>query len=169
MTTTYTKRPLIISNGHKIFQMVIKYTNLYHSKALQNLPKFGIFGLRTNNLATPVWPSKLWDNLSCVAIFSKTMDLFFWLYRNIDADYRSCRKPHLQQKCFIAWAQSARATRLGKFSQIGHFFTLDGFLKSTGQILGSFIHVKSYVFLQKWFWLHIGRYFRKLIRSPWRW
>jgi hypothetical protein len=32
--------------------MVIKYTNIYHSKALQNLPKFGIFGLKTNHLAT---------------------------------------------------------------------------------------------------------------------
>jgi hypothetical protein len=32
--------------------MVIKYTSLYHSKALQNLPKFGIFGLKTNHLAT---------------------------------------------------------------------------------------------------------------------
>jgi hypothetical protein len=32
--------------------MVIKYSNIYHSKALQNLPKFGIFGLKTNHLAT---------------------------------------------------------------------------------------------------------------------
>jgi hypothetical protein len=37
---------------HKIFQIVIKYTNIYYSKALQNLPKFGIFGLKTNHLAT---------------------------------------------------------------------------------------------------------------------
>jgi hypothetical protein len=34
MTTNYT-------NGHKIFQMVMKYTNIYHSKALQNVPKLG--------------------------------------------------------------------------------------------------------------------------------
>jgi hypothetical protein len=34
--------------------MVIKYTNIYHSKALQNLPKFGLFGLKTNHLATLV-------------------------------------------------------------------------------------------------------------------
>jgi hypothetical protein len=32
--------------------MVIKYTNIYHAKALQNLPKFRIFGLKTNHLAT---------------------------------------------------------------------------------------------------------------------
>jgi hypothetical protein len=37
-----------------MFQMVIKYTNIYHSKALHNLPKFGIFGLKTNHLATLV-------------------------------------------------------------------------------------------------------------------
>jgi hypothetical protein len=34
--------------------MVIKYTNIYHSKAVKNLPKFGIFGLKTNHLATLV-------------------------------------------------------------------------------------------------------------------
>jgi hypothetical protein len=32
--------------------MVIKYTNIYHSNALQNIPKFGIFGLKINHLAT---------------------------------------------------------------------------------------------------------------------
>jgi hypothetical protein len=36
MTTNYTKRAFGI-----IFQMVIKYTNFFHSKALQNLPKLG--------------------------------------------------------------------------------------------------------------------------------
>jgi hypothetical protein len=46
----YTKSPQTIPNGHKlgipngrkIFQMVIKYTNIFHhSKAFQNLPKVG--------------------------------------------------------------------------------------------------------------------------------
>jgi hypothetical protein len=32
--------------------MVIKYTNIYHSKAFQNFTKIGIFGLKTNHLAT---------------------------------------------------------------------------------------------------------------------
>jgi hypothetical protein len=41
-----------MSNVRKIFQMAIKYNNIYHSEALQNLPKFGIFGLKTNHLAT---------------------------------------------------------------------------------------------------------------------
>jgi hypothetical protein len=36
MTTNYTKRPYIIPNGRKILLMVIKYTNIFHSKALQN-------------------------------------------------------------------------------------------------------------------------------------
>jgi hypothetical protein len=41
-------------NGRKIFQMVIKYSNIFHSKAIQNLPKLqiGIFVLKTNHLAT---------------------------------------------------------------------------------------------------------------------
>jgi hypothetical protein len=43
-----------ISNGRKILQMVIKYTNIFHSKAIQNLPKIGIFGLKINYLATLV-------------------------------------------------------------------------------------------------------------------
>jgi hypothetical protein len=30
-----------ISNGRKIDQMVTKYTKIFHSKTLQNLPKFG--------------------------------------------------------------------------------------------------------------------------------
>jgi hypothetical protein len=47
MTTNCTKLPQIIPNGHKIFQNIPTFT-----KALQNLPKFGIFGLKTNHLAT---------------------------------------------------------------------------------------------------------------------
>jgi hypothetical protein len=34
--------------------MAIKYINFFQSKALQNLPKIGIFGLKTNHLATLV-------------------------------------------------------------------------------------------------------------------
>jgi hypothetical protein len=34
-----TKWPQNISHGRKIFQMTIKYTNIFNSKALQNLPK----------------------------------------------------------------------------------------------------------------------------------
>jgi hypothetical protein len=41
ITTKYTKWPLDISNGRKIDQMVIKYTKIFHSKTLQNLPKLG--------------------------------------------------------------------------------------------------------------------------------
>jgi hypothetical protein len=41
MTTNYTKLPYIMPNGHKRFQVVIKYNNIFYSKALQNLPKLG--------------------------------------------------------------------------------------------------------------------------------
>jgi hypothetical protein len=50
MTTSYTKLPLIVADGRKICHMVIKYTNIFHSNALQ----IGIFGLKINHLATLV-------------------------------------------------------------------------------------------------------------------
>jgi hypothetical protein len=40
-TMYFTKRPQNIPNGHKIFQMVIKYTHLFHSMARQTIPIFG--------------------------------------------------------------------------------------------------------------------------------
>jgi hypothetical protein len=33
-------------NGRNIFQMSTEYISLFNSKALQNLPSFGIFGLK---------------------------------------------------------------------------------------------------------------------------
>jgi hypothetical protein len=36
-------------------QVFIKYTDIFHFKTLQNFPKFGIFGLKTNHLATLGW------------------------------------------------------------------------------------------------------------------
>jgi hypothetical protein len=53
MTTSHTKRPYIIPNGRKIFQMVIKY--LHQHFPFQGPPKFTqiwIFGSKTNHLAT---------------------------------------------------------------------------------------------------------------------
>jgi hypothetical protein len=41
MTTKYTKWPKNVSNGRNIDQMDIKYTNIFHYKTLQNLPKLG--------------------------------------------------------------------------------------------------------------------------------
>jgi hypothetical protein len=35
-----------IPNGHKIFQMVIIYDNIFHFKALQKFTRTGIFGLK---------------------------------------------------------------------------------------------------------------------------
>jgi hypothetical protein len=53
---TATKLP----NGHKIYQIcsfeifrhTLKYTNIFNSKALQNLPKLVFFGLKMCHLAT---------------------------------------------------------------------------------------------------------------------
>jgi hypothetical protein len=39
MTIKYSKLSQIIPNGGKIDQMAIKYTNIFHCKTLQNLPK----------------------------------------------------------------------------------------------------------------------------------
>jgi hypothetical protein len=52
MTTHYTKRPYIIPKDHPLHQTALRYTNIFHSKSLQNIPKFGIFGLKINHLAT---------------------------------------------------------------------------------------------------------------------
>jgi hypothetical protein len=41
ITTKYTKWPQNITNGSKMDQMVIKYTKIFRSKTLQNLPKLG--------------------------------------------------------------------------------------------------------------------------------
>jgi hypothetical protein len=41
ITIKYTQWPQNISNGCKIDEMAMKYTNIYHCKFLQNLPKLG--------------------------------------------------------------------------------------------------------------------------------
>jgi hypothetical protein len=41
ITRNYTKLPENIPNGRKILAMVIKYTNIFDSKAHQNIPKLG--------------------------------------------------------------------------------------------------------------------------------
>jgi hypothetical protein len=42
----------------------IKYTIIFHSKTLQNLPKFGFFCLKTNHLATLRTTRVSWNNLT---------------------------------------------------------------------------------------------------------
>jgi hypothetical protein len=39
IVTKLPKRPLDIPNGRHIFQMAMAYANLFHSKAVQNLPE----------------------------------------------------------------------------------------------------------------------------------
>jgi hypothetical protein len=46
----YTKWPQTIPNGHELYKMAVKYTNNFHSKAIQNILKF--FCLKINHLAT---------------------------------------------------------------------------------------------------------------------
>jgi hypothetical protein len=41
ITIKYKERPQNIPNGRKIDQMAIKYTNIFHRKSFQNLPKLG--------------------------------------------------------------------------------------------------------------------------------
>jgi hypothetical protein len=41
MTIKYTEWPQNIPNGRKIHQMAVNYTNIFHCKTLQNLPKLG--------------------------------------------------------------------------------------------------------------------------------
>jgi peptidyl-tRNA hydrolase len=50
--TKCTKWSLNIPNVCKIFQMAIKYINIFKSMALQNLPKLGVMVLKINRLAT---------------------------------------------------------------------------------------------------------------------
>jgi hypothetical protein len=72
-----------ITNDHKLYQTDINYTkwswntytNIYDSKALQNLPKFGILGLKTNHLATLPEIRWLWTML----VFSEP--LLSWFYK----------------------------------------------------------------------------------------
>jgi hypothetical protein len=43
----------IIPDGHKLYQTEVKYTNIFHSKALKNIPIcIGIFGMKINHMAT---------------------------------------------------------------------------------------------------------------------
>jgi hypothetical protein len=51
MTTHYIKRLWIVPNGLKIFQMVIKCSNIFYSKALQILPKMGFLA----------WKQTIWQ------------------------------------------------------------------------------------------------------------
>jgi hypothetical protein len=41
ITTKYTKVTLNLPNSRKIFQMAVKYSNIIHTEALQNIPKLG--------------------------------------------------------------------------------------------------------------------------------
>jgi hypothetical protein len=63
MTTKFTKSPSNLPIGRKIYQIAVKYTNIFHYNTLQNLPKSGIFGLKIYHLAT-LRTYNLWRNYS---------------------------------------------------------------------------------------------------------
>jgi hypothetical protein len=48
---TITKWPLNVTKGRKVFQMAMLYTNIFHLKAPQNIPKFGYL----------VWKYNIWQ------------------------------------------------------------------------------------------------------------
>jgi hypothetical protein len=52
ITIKYTKSQKILPDGHQIGLMAVIYTDIFHRKTLQNLPKLENFGLKTNHLAT---------------------------------------------------------------------------------------------------------------------
>jgi hypothetical protein len=60
-----------ISNGRKIDQMFIKYTNIFHCKTFQNLPKLEFLVWNTNHLATLFW-SWFWESPFSAKTFSAT-------------------------------------------------------------------------------------------------
>jgi hypothetical protein len=74
----------------------------------------------------------------------------------------------LQNFIGLAKLVTDRATRLGELLPFGRLFTLGSFLKNgnVALILGNWFQV-MYSFGQKWDWLPIGRFFNKLIWSPW--
>jgi hypothetical protein len=53
MNMNYTKGPQIMPIGRKIDQMLIKYTNNFHCKTLQNLPKGGFLVSKYLNIWQP--------------------------------------------------------------------------------------------------------------------
>jgi hypothetical protein len=79
-----------------MFQMAIKYHNIVHSNALQILTKLGIFGLKTNHLATLLLGqvrlvSDVYILLSTIwmSIFWRSVNWFYNLMvGNFDVDKR---------------------------------------------------------------------------------
>jgi hypothetical protein len=54
MTTNFTKWPKSIPIGRKISQRIVKYANIFHSKALQNVPNWDFWYENIPHLATLV-------------------------------------------------------------------------------------------------------------------
>jgi hypothetical protein len=59
-----------IPNACKIFQMAMKYFNIFRSKALQNLPKLVFLVLKRNQPATLLWEERSAD-IGCPVLEQK--------------------------------------------------------------------------------------------------
>jgi hypothetical protein len=99
----YTKRPYIIPNGHKIFQMVITYTNIY------NLPKLGFL----------VWKQTIWQPWSNLTTHSFSL---------LGGGYQSTTAPRRGDSVDVF--NFNRVTRLGGFSPLGWLFSLGSFCEN---------------------------------------
>jgi hypothetical protein len=115
-----TKWPWNIPDDNKIFQMTVKYTNMFLCKALQNLPKLGFL----------VWKYTIWQH------WTRHQALFM----NIHRAKFSCAGPLEKWYCFRKQKKNClktkavvriRVTRLGEFSPIEWLFTVDSVLKIT--------------------------------------
>jgi hypothetical protein len=64
----YTKWPLNMTNGHKIYQLASKYTNILRNMILENLPKLGFLVSKYTNWLQNIptsyvtWSSKIYPN-----------------------------------------------------------------------------------------------------------
>jgi hypothetical protein len=144
-------------NGRNIFRMAIEYTNLSHSKTLQNLPKLGFLVLKYT-----IWQP-------CLA--HKKFDVRKNWRRKKNSSFRRHRKFHSKTVLFD------RVTRFGRiFDQVlqtlGSFFNLQKSPTFSGYFfprLGLRIN-----FDEKWVGLHFGRLLHELVRShcfslSWEW
>jgi hypothetical protein len=76
MSTTSTEWSQNVPNILKVFQMAIKYINILQSEALQKFSQIGIFGLKTNHLATlnaaPATRGRKGNGIRCINLIRVT-------------------------------------------------------------------------------------------------
>jgi hypothetical protein len=68
MNTKCSKWSYNIPNACKIFQMALKYINIFQSRALQNLPKLGFW----------VWKETIWQPWQTYILFYKLSNIYIF-------------------------------------------------------------------------------------------